>query len=96
MAYIHISESPGMRLDDYQRVTAHLNGDLGEGHLVHIVGESGGTLHIVDVWESKAQADRFASERLFPAFERAGVQPGPDAAYTAMDGSVTIRAGVEA
>src|SRR4051794_4376916 len=95
MAYIHISESPGMRLDDYERVVANLDG-LGEGHLVHIVGESGGTLHVVDVWQSKAQADRFASEQLFPAFERAGVQPGPDAAYTAMDGSVTINAGVEA
>ena len=33
--------------------------------------ESG--LHVVTVWESKAQKDRFEAEQLFPAFQAAGI-----------------------
>ena len=46
-----------------------------DGNLHHMVGELDGSLCITDVWESKAHADRFAAERLFPAFEKAGVRP---------------------
>jgi hypothetical protein len=33
-------------------------------------------LQVVAVWESKAHADRYAAEQLFPAFQEFGVAPG--------------------
>ena len=57
-----------------------------------VVGQAPGTwftvdgeLVIVDVWRSRADADRFAAERLFPAFERAGVTPDAGTDITAFE-----------
>jgi hypothetical protein len=46
-----------------------------------------GVLQIIDVWTSKAEADRFAAERLFPAFQSSGMR-SVDASYTAFDADV--------
>ena len=77
MTYVHITDVPGLALADYQKTVDHLGGDplVGEGHLVHVVGKLDDGLQIVDVWASKADADRFAAELLFPAFAATGVQP---------------------
>ena len=58
------------------------------GRLALIVGEADGALHIVDVWDSKAHADHFAAERLIPAFQQAGVKPGPEESYLEFDTNV--------
>ncbi|MGN6608462.1 MAG: hypothetical protein ACTHMS_15810 [Jatrophihabitans sp.] len=71
MSYIHITKTPDANLDDYHRVLDALGSAPIAGRRSHWVGEKAGALHIVDIWESRADADRFASERLFPAFEQA-------------------------
>jgi hypothetical protein len=81
MRYVHITRSPGQGLTDYRAVVDDMGGESPEGLLISLVGEAEGGLHIVDVWESKAQADRFAAERLFPAFQRTGRGPAADATY---------------
>ncbi len=49
-----------------------------DGHTLHMSGKAAdGTRWIVDVWERAEAARRFERERLFPAFERHGVEPGP-------------------
>ncbi|MFE3055279.1 hypothetical protein [Nocardia sp. NPDC059239] len=93
MSYIHISHTPGVGLQRYREVYEALGPEPLAGNLLHIVGELDGTLHIVDVWESAAAADRFAAERLFPAFERTGIAPGPDATSEAFEGEITDRRG---
>ena len=85
MRYVHITRSPGQGLREYQAVLEDMGGESPEGLLISVVGEAEGGLHIVDVWESKAQADRFAAERLFPAFQRTGRSPGTDADYVAFE-----------
>ena len=85
MRYVHISHTPGQDLADYQAVVDDLGGDTPQGLLISVVGEADGGLHIVDVWESKAHADRFVAERLFPAFQRTGRTPGTDATYVAFE-----------
>lgn len=85
MPYVHISHTPGHSLVDYRRVDEALGDDPPEGNLLSIVGEADGALHIVDVWGSKAEADRFAAERLFPAFHKTGRGPGPEATYVAFE-----------
>jgi hypothetical protein len=85
VAYIHITKSPGMDRSAYDRVRAHLGEDRIEGQLSHIVGFSEGSLHTVDVWASREHADRFAAERLFPAFAATGVRPAADQVVIAFD-----------
>lgn len=92
MPYIHITRTPGVTLKDYQVVHEALGAEPIEGLLLHIVGEVDGVMHMVDVWESSAVGDRFAAERLFPAFESTGIRPGADATAQGFDGEILIDA----
>ena len=85
MRFVHISRSPGQTRADYDAVRAEMGGELPRGLLMHAVGEADGGLHVVDVWESKAAADRFVAEQLFPAFQRTGRTPGAGATYIAFE-----------
>jgi hypothetical protein len=44
------------------------------GQIFHVEGMTGGTIRVVDVWESEEAFGQFMQERLGPAFQRAGVQ----------------------
>jgi hypothetical protein len=44
------------------------------GQIFHVEGMAGGTIRVVDVWESEEAFGQFMQERLGPAFQRAGVQ----------------------
>ena len=85
MRYVHITHSPGHGLTDYRAVVEDMGSAPPDGLLISLVGEAEGALHVVDVWESKAHADRFVAERLFPAFERTGRGPGADPKYVAFE-----------
>jgi len=85
MRYVHSTRSPGQGLTDYQAVLEDMGGELPDGLLISLVGEAEGVLHVIDVWESKAHADRFVAERLFPAFQRTGRSPGADSTYVAFE-----------
>lgn len=85
MPYVHISRVPGRDLGDYESVAAMLGSDIPEGLLVSVTGVADGALQTVDVWESKEHADRFAAERLLPAFGRTDRGPGADATYVAFE-----------
>jgi hypothetical protein len=85
MTYVHITRTQALGLAEYERVLAELGPEAIGGNLSHRVGLVDGELVIVDEWASRADADRFAAERLFPAFERAGVNPGSSTAVTAFE-----------
>jgi hypothetical protein len=85
MPYVTCSHVPGHGLDDYRTIAAAMGPDAPAGRLALIVGEADGALHIVDVWASRADADRFAAERLFPAFVRTGLGPGTDSSHVGFD-----------
>jgi hypothetical protein len=85
MSYVHITRSAGADMDTYERVDRELGPAPVEGQTSHHVGVVDGELVIVDVWRSRADADRFAAERLFPAFERAGVTPDAATDITAFE-----------
>ena len=93
MTYVQISRSPGSGMDEYERVERELGAAPIDGQSSHHVGVVDGALVIVDVWRSRADADRFAAERLFPAFERAGVKPDASVEITAFE---TVAAGARA
>ncbi|WP_280338668.1 hypothetical protein [Nocardia neocaledoniensis] len=92
MSYVQITEHPGVGLDQYRTVHDALGPEPVAGCLSHYVGDCDGALTIVDVWESPDAADRFAAERLFPAFDRVGIRPGPDARVRAFEAAVQTAA----
>ena len=71
MSYVHVTRTPGAGLADYRKVVHELGTEPIAGQVTTHVGVVDGALVVVDVWETRADADRFAAERLFPAFERA-------------------------
>lgn len=75
MTYVHVTRTPGKGMDDYQEILRHVGDEPVSGRTAHYAGTENGSLLIVDVWESRADADRFAAERLFPAFAAAGGPP---------------------
>jgi len=85
MSYVHITRSPGVSRETYDSVIAHLGTEPIAGQQSHYVGEVDGSLVIVDVWTSRSDADRFAAERLFPAFAAAGVHPQSSTEITAFE-----------
>ena len=85
MPYVLCTHSPGRSLADYRAVTDRLGDGTPDGCLASIAGEADGALHTVDVWDSKAHADRFAAERLYPAMQEVGVGPGGDATYVGFE-----------
>jgi hypothetical protein len=88
MTYILITRTPGQGLKEYQVVASELGSEPLAGNLVHLAGETAdGVLITADVWESSVAADRFAAERLFPAFSRAGLAPGLDSSAWAVEGT---------
>ena len=74
MAYVHIAAARGMTIDNFRQVAEKLEPPASiAGLLVQAAGSDESGLHVVTVWESKAHADRFEAEQLFPAFQAAGV-----------------------
>jgi hypothetical protein len=92
MSYVHISRSPGVGMDEYRSVERELGLTPRAGLRSHHVGVVDGALVVVDVWDSRADADRFAAERLFPAFERADVLPGATVDITAFESVTAVLA----
>ncbi len=85
MSYVHFTRSPGVTMPQYDDVVDALGTAPIAGRESHWVGVHDGALCTVDIWTSQADADRFAAERLFPAFEQAGVRPPADTLVVAFD-----------
>ncbi len=85
MPYAHISHAPNTTLADYRAVDDEIGDPRPDSLLLTILGTDDTGLHVIDLWESKAHADRFAAERLLPAFTRTGKGPDADATYAAFD-----------
>ena len=76
MTYVHITVAPGYTTDDFNKVNAKTNPpqDI-DGLIAWAAGTDASGLHVVAVWESRAHADRYAAEQLFPAFQEVGLAP---------------------
>lgn len=70
MSWAFISELPISR-EQYDRLNSEIAQDP-EGLILHTSSETGETMRIVDVWESKEAYERFERDTLFPALGRIG------------------------
>jgi hypothetical protein len=71
--------SRGPRPASYTMVRSGAAGHILERHIDGLISWAAGTdargLRVVAVWESKAHADRYGAEQLFPAFQEFGLAP---------------------
>jgi hypothetical protein len=77
MSYASITVAEDLTIEDYWAIDAQLGTDRAEGLISEAAGSTDVGLHVITVWESKAHHERFITERLVPAFQAAGVRPGP-------------------
>lgn len=77
MSYASIAVAESLTIEDYWAVDAQLGTDRADGLISEAAGTTDGGLHVITVWESRAHHEQFIIERLVPAFEAAGVRPGP-------------------
>ena len=75
MAIVMSLEWPGATLEEYDQVMVALGLDAEPpaGGLFHVSGTDGGTLRILDVWESDDAWNAFREGRLMPALEQTGL-----------------------
>ncbi len=78
MTYVVYTKSPGVTPDLYDQTVLELGVAPISGQQAHYWNFVDGALCTIDIWDSQADADRFAAERLFPAFERVGHRPSPE------------------
>ena len=86
MAVAYVTNIHPVTEEDYRRVADDaLAGDRPAGLLLHAAGEDDqGHRWIVEVWDTQEASELFAQERLFPAFERHGVD-GSQATRTRLE-----------
>lgn len=76
MSYAMVSQSPGVGVEWHHALQRELGDEPVDGHIATYAGTGPDGMCVISVWESKAHADRFAAEQLFPTLRRLGV--GPD------------------
>jgi len=76
MSYATIPVAPELTVADYYTIGEHLGVDPVDGLLSEVAGAANAGLHVISVWDSKEHHDRFVADRLVPAFQLAGIEPG--------------------
>jgi hypothetical protein len=72
MAVCLVINIPGGTLEQYDQVRDAVD-PLGDGQISHVAGATSDGFCVVDVWESRADFDRFMREHLGEQLARAGV-----------------------
>jgi hypothetical protein len=80
MAIALLMEFPGGTRDQYDKILQELGmekgtEDLPRGLIFHVAGPSKNGWQVIDVWESRADFNRFFAEKLGPAIRLSGVVP---------------------
>ena len=74
MAVCLVINVPGATLEQYDQVRRGIGDPLGDGQISHVAGATADGICVVDVWQSRADFDRFMQERLGEQLGRAGIQ----------------------
>jgi hypothetical protein len=79
MATVMLMEWKGITPEQYNNVMKHLGLDAKppKGGIFHVAGFSGGSVRVLDLWESQQLFETFQKERLAAAVEAAGIKTQP-------------------
>ena len=72
-------DNPEGTAEVYEAVRARIGLEQPVGGILHVAGSGpNGGFRVIELWESREEAERFIRARLRPAFESVGI-PGPSA-----------------
>lgn len=94
--FVQLITTPGISVAQYESVQSAIGSDRIGGILLSVAGFIDGDMYSIDVWDTPASAERFAADRLFPAFERTGNIPDPNVTAVEFDGRMTLPAALPA
>jgi len=79
MSTVMLMEWAGVSQNQYNQVMKTLDLDKNPpvGGIFHVAGFTGGTLHVLDIWESQQAFERFQQDRLTAAVQEAGIGGQP-------------------
>jgi len=77
MPYASITVAERLDMTDYLAVDEQLGASRAEGLISEAAGHGESGLQVITLWDSKAHHERFVADRLVPAFQALGIQPGP-------------------
>ena len=79
MSTVMFMEWAGVTQDQYNQVMRNLDLDKNPpaGGIFHVAGFTGGTLRVLDVWDSQQAFEKFQKDRITPAVQKAGITTQP-------------------
>ena len=83
MAVAMVMKWAGVTPDQYEEARSRVGWETThpEGAIFHVARFVGGDLHVLDVWESEEDFDRFATDRLIPVTTEIGIAGQPDVQF---------------
>jgi hypothetical protein len=79
MSTVMLMEWTGVTPDQYNQVmrTLDLDNKPPAGGIFHVSGFAGGTLRVLDIWDSQQAFEKFQKDRLTDAVQKAGINGQP-------------------
>jgi hypothetical protein len=91
MAYATLIEFD-VDLDTHIKIGEAVGDEPVKGLIVHAAGPNERGVHVLDVWESKEDSERFYVERMVPALKQLGLDGGsPPLSYQELDLPVAMQ-----
>src|SRR5262245_60478008 len=83
MPTVMLMEWPEVSKEQYNSVIGALGLDAKPpaGGMFHVAGFTGGTLRVLDIWDSQQTFERFQQERLMGAVQKAGIKGQPNVQF---------------
>lgn len=90
MAYGTIMEFD-VDLDTHRAIIEAVGDEPVKGLIVHAAAPSEAGVRCIDLWDTKADSDRFFTERLVPAMASLEIPGGPPISFEELDLPVLLR-----
>ena len=90
MAYGTIMEFD-VDLDTHRAIIEAVGDEPVKGLIVHAAAPSEAGVRCIDLWDTKADSDRFFTERLVPAMASLEIPGGPPISFEELDFPVLLR-----
>ena len=76
MAYAVLMEFD-IDLEGHKKLTEAIGDEPVKGMIIHAAGTSPNGVYSLDLWETKADSERFFAERMMPVLQQLGIEGGP-------------------
>ena len=79
MATVMLMHWPEVSLDQYEQARKEINweGDVPKGAKFHVARMAKDGFHVLDLWDSREDFEKFVRERLMPGVQKIGIGGEP-------------------